>query len=87
MARVIVIGKGKAEVSRADVALVVAAAVADDSTVGRTIVFNNGGLVQAAGQLVRVVGEGPMLPQDIQQSDQALVTLTGSDSRPRRTLL
>ena len=30
------------EVSRADVALVVAAALADDSTSGRTIDFNNG---------------------------------------------
>ncbi len=38
----IALGKGKAEVSRADVALVVAAALADDSTVGRTIDFNNG---------------------------------------------
>ncbi|SRR5271166_413642 len=32
----------KSEVSRADVALVVAAALADDSTIGRTIDFNNG---------------------------------------------
>jgi uncharacterized protein YbjT (DUF2867 family) len=38
----IVVGKGKGEVSRADVALVVAAALRDDSTVGRTIDFNNG---------------------------------------------
>jgi len=38
----IVLGKGKGEVSRADVALVVAAALADDSTIGRTIDFNNG---------------------------------------------
>ncbi|GAA4540585.1 SDR family oxidoreductase [Mycobacterium paraffinicum] len=38
----IALGKGKGEVSRADVALVVAAALADDSTVGRTIDFNNG---------------------------------------------
>ncbi len=38
----ITIGRGKDEVSRADVALVVAAALADDSTVGRTIDFNNG---------------------------------------------
>jgi uncharacterized protein YbjT (DUF2867 family) len=38
----IVIGNGKGEVSRADVALVVAAALADDSTIGRTIDFNNG---------------------------------------------
>jgi uncharacterized protein YbjT (DUF2867 family) len=38
----IVIGKGKGEVSRADVALVVAAALANDSTIHRTIEFNNG---------------------------------------------
>jgi uncharacterized protein YbjT (DUF2867 family) len=38
----ITIGKGKGEVSRADVALVAAAALADDSTIGRTIDFNNG---------------------------------------------
>jgi uncharacterized protein YbjT (DUF2867 family) len=38
----IALGQGKGEVSRADVALVVAAALADDSTVGRTIDFNNG---------------------------------------------
>ncbi|MGE2815494.1 NAD(P)-dependent oxidoreductase [Mycobacterium heidelbergense] len=38
----IAIGKGKGEVSRADVALVVAAALADDSTIRRTIGFNNG---------------------------------------------
>jgi uncharacterized protein YbjT (DUF2867 family) len=38
----IALGKGKGEVSRADVALVVAAALADDSTIGRTIEFNNG---------------------------------------------
>ncbi|ORW86752.1 NAD-dependent dehydratase [Mycobacterium sp. IEC1808] len=38
----IVIGKGKGEVSRADVALVVAASLHDDSTIGRTIEFNNG---------------------------------------------
>ncbi len=38
----IAIGEGKGEVSRADVALVVAAALADDSTIGRTIEFNNG---------------------------------------------
>src|SRR5437588_7481363 len=36
------VGRGKGEVSRADVALVVAAALADDSTIGRTIDFNNG---------------------------------------------
>ena len=36
------LGKGKGEVSRADVALVVAAALKDDSTIGRTIEFNNG---------------------------------------------
>ncbi len=39
----IAIGRGKGEVSRADVALVVAAALADDSTIGRTIDFNNAG--------------------------------------------
>lgn len=38
----IALGKGKGEVSRADVALVAAAALADDSTVRRTIEFNNG---------------------------------------------
>jgi uncharacterized protein YbjT (DUF2867 family) len=38
----IVLGKGKGEVSRADVALVVAATLSDDSTIGRTIEFNNG---------------------------------------------
>jgi uncharacterized protein YbjT (DUF2867 family) len=38
----IVLAPGKGEVSRADVALVVAAALADDSTVRRTIEFNNG---------------------------------------------
>ncbi|MCV7100670.1 SDR family oxidoreductase [Mycobacterium palustre] len=38
----IALGKGKGEVSRGDVALVVAAALADDSTIGRTIDFNNG---------------------------------------------
>lgn len=37
----IAIGDGS-EVSRADVALVVAAVLADDSTIGRTIEFNNG---------------------------------------------
>jgi uncharacterized protein YbjT (DUF2867 family) len=36
------LGTGKGTVSRADVALVVAAALADDSTIGRTIDFNNG---------------------------------------------
>jgi uncharacterized protein YbjT (DUF2867 family) len=36
------LGKGKGKVSRADVALVVAAALGDDSTIGRTIDFNNG---------------------------------------------
>jgi uncharacterized protein YbjT (DUF2867 family) len=35
-------GGGKGEVSRADVALVAAAALADDSTVGRTVDFSNG---------------------------------------------
>ncbi|WP_156689082.1 SDR family oxidoreductase [Mycobacterium sp. Marseille-P9652] len=38
----IALGEGKGEVSREDVALVVAATLADDSTVGRTIDFNNG---------------------------------------------
>jgi uncharacterized protein YbjT (DUF2867 family) len=38
----IVVGQGKGSVSRADVALVVAAALADDSTIRRTIEFNNG---------------------------------------------
>jgi uncharacterized protein YbjT (DUF2867 family) len=38
----IIVGQGKGEVSRADVALVVAAVLADDSTIGRTIDFNNG---------------------------------------------
>jgi uncharacterized protein YbjT (DUF2867 family) len=36
------LGTGKGTVSRADVALVVAATLADDSTIGRTIDFNNG---------------------------------------------
>jgi uncharacterized protein YbjT (DUF2867 family) len=40
--RITVGEKGKGEVSRADVALVVAAALADDSTIRRTIEFNNG---------------------------------------------
>jgi uncharacterized protein YbjT (DUF2867 family) len=38
----IAVGEGKGQVSRADVALVVAAALDDDSTIGRTIDFNNG---------------------------------------------
>jgi uncharacterized protein YbjT (DUF2867 family) len=38
----IAIGKARGQVSRADVTLVVAAALADDSTIGRTIEFNNG---------------------------------------------
>jgi uncharacterized protein YbjT (DUF2867 family) len=38
----IVLAKGNGAVSRADVALVAAAALADDSTVRRTIEFNNG---------------------------------------------
>jgi uncharacterized protein YbjT (DUF2867 family) len=38
----IAVGEGKGEVSRADVALAVAAALADDSTIRRTIEFNNG---------------------------------------------
>ena len=37
----IAVGEAKGAVSRADVALVVAAALADDSTIGRTIDFNN----------------------------------------------
>ena len=36
------IGEAKGQVARADVASVVAAALADDSTIGRTIDFNNG---------------------------------------------
>jgi uncharacterized protein YbjT (DUF2867 family) len=36
------VGSGKGSVSRADVALVAAAVLSDDSTVGRTIDFNNG---------------------------------------------
>ncbi len=38
----IALNEGNGSVSRADVALVVAAALADDSTIGRTIEFNNG---------------------------------------------
>jgi uncharacterized protein YbjT (DUF2867 family) len=38
----IVLAEGKGEVSRADVALVAAAALANDSTIRRTIEFNNG---------------------------------------------
>ena len=38
----IAVGQEKGQVSRADVALVAAAALADDSTIGRTIDFNNG---------------------------------------------
>lgn len=38
----IAIGDGKGTVSRADVALVIAAVLQDDSTIGRTIDFNNG---------------------------------------------
>ncbi len=38
----IAVGEGKGQVSRADVALVVAAALDDDSTIRRTIDFNNG---------------------------------------------
>jgi uncharacterized protein YbjT (DUF2867 family) len=44
----IVLAQDKGEVSRADVALVVAAALADDSTVRRTIEFNNGDIPVAA---------------------------------------
>jgi nucleoside-diphosphate-sugar epimerase len=36
------VNEAKGQVTRADVALVVAAALADDSTIGRTIEFNNG---------------------------------------------
>jgi uncharacterized protein YbjT (DUF2867 family) len=38
----IALGEGKGEVSRADVASVVAAALTDNGTIGRTIDFNNG---------------------------------------------
>src|SRR5271170_1698518 len=38
----IALGEGKGEVSRADVAAVAAAVLADDSTIRRTIDFNNG---------------------------------------------
>lgn len=38
----IAVGRGRGEVSRADVASVAAAALADDSTIRRTIDFNNG---------------------------------------------
>ncbi|OBK43036.1 NAD(P)H-binding protein [Mycobacterium kubicae] len=48
----IAVGKAKGDVSRADVALVVAAALADDSTIGRTIDFN-GGDVPIATALAR----------------------------------
>lgn len=41
-------GPAKATVSRADVALVVAATLADDSTIGRTIEFNSGDVPIAA---------------------------------------
>jgi uncharacterized protein YbjT (DUF2867 family) len=44
----IVLAQGEGEVSRADVALVVAAALADDSTIRRTIEFNNGDIPIAA---------------------------------------
>lgn len=40
----IALNEGNGSVSRADVALVVAAALADDSTIGRTIEFNNGNI-------------------------------------------
>jgi uncharacterized protein YbjT (DUF2867 family) len=40
----IAVNEAKGDVSRADVALVAAAALADDSTIGRTIEFNNGGV-------------------------------------------
>jgi uncharacterized protein YbjT (DUF2867 family) len=38
----ITVGEGRGQVSRADVALVIAAALHDDSTIRRTIDFNNG---------------------------------------------
>ncbi|OBB70204.1 SDR family oxidoreductase [Mycobacterium sp. 852014-50255_SCH5639931] len=38
----ITLGQGKGEVSRADVALVIAAALAEDATIRQTIDFNNG---------------------------------------------
>lgn len=44
----IALAQGNGEVSRADVALVVAAALADDSTIRRTIEFNNGDIPIAA---------------------------------------
>jgi uncharacterized protein YbjT (DUF2867 family) len=40
----IAVGPGKGEVSREDVALVAAAVLNDDATIGRTIEFNNGDL-------------------------------------------
>jgi uncharacterized protein YbjT (DUF2867 family) len=43
----IAVGEGKGEVSRADVASVTAAVLGDDSTVRRTIDFNNGDLLIA----------------------------------------
>jgi uncharacterized protein YbjT (DUF2867 family) len=43
----IAVGEGKGEVSRADVASVTAAVLSDDSTVRRTIDFNNGDLLIA----------------------------------------
>lgn len=42
------LGEGTGAVSRADVAAVVAAALADDSTIGRTVDFNNGDIPIAA---------------------------------------
>jgi uncharacterized protein YbjT (DUF2867 family) len=44
----IVLAQGNGAVSRADVALVAAAALADDSTIRRTIEFNNGDIPIAA---------------------------------------
>ena len=41
------VSQSKGQVSRADVALVIAAALADDSTIGRTIDFNNGDVAVA----------------------------------------
>lgn len=40
----IALGAGTGEISRADVAHVAAAALADDSTIGRTVEFNNGAI-------------------------------------------
>jgi uncharacterized protein YbjT (DUF2867 family) len=50
------IGAGKGTVSRADVALVIAATLNDDSTIGRTIDFNNGD-VPIADALARLADQ------------------------------